>query len=76
MSDCKLLEKIKKKFVKSKRLDNEDLNKVVGGNEPEEFEWKTKGYVTPVKEPDPKADWAFDQMGNKDKLDRFKDGSN
>lgn len=50
--------------IKSKReLKDEDLSNVTGGNEPEEFDWRKKGYVTPAK--DSKAPgWKFEAVGN------------
>lgn len=41
-----------------KQID-EELEKVAGGNEPEEFGWRTKGYVTPEKNNTKKPDWDF-----------------
>lgn len=44
---------------------NENLDKVSGGNEPEEFDWKPTGYTTPIKENDSKG-WAYSAIGDKE----------
>lgn len=44
---------------------NEKLEQVSGGIEPEEFDWKTKGYTTPVKE-DNNQGWAYSAIGEKE----------
>lgn len=44
---------------------NEKLDKVSGGTEPEEFEWKPKGYTTPVKENNTEG-WAYSAINNKE----------
>lgn len=73
MSNNKLIEKARSFFNRFRKLSNNELSKVSGaGNEPEEFDWKTKGYETPVKEQDPKSGWAFGPVGNKRKEDIFK----
>ena len=47
-------------------LNDEELNKVAGGSdEPEEFDWKSKGYVTPIKEQHNNG-WKFEAYGNTD----------
>lgn len=67
MGNSKFLTNIKKFISKFKKLNNDDLNKVTGaGNEPEEFKWKPKGYVTPEKEKNENDDWNFSPIGNKD----------
>ena len=50
------------------------LENVTGGNDPEEFDWKTKGYVTPVKNQDKEGAWHFEAIGNKeDKLKKLRE---
>lgn len=66
MDNSKLLLKAKRFLSKFKKLNNDDLSKVSGaGMEPEEFDWKPKGYVTPEKGHDENEDWAFGPIGNK-----------
>lgn len=67
MNKSDIIVNVKKFFSKFKKLNDKELSKVSGaGNEPEEFEWKPKGYVTPVKEQDEKDGWAFGSIGNQD----------
>lgn len=69
MNKNKFFKKITNFFTRPKKLNDDDLKKVSGSiNEPEEFGWKTNGYVTPVKEEPKNVDWAFRQIGNKDIL--------
>lgn len=51
---------------KDKNSIDDLLNYVTGGNDPEEFDWKPKGYVTPVKDQDKKGAWHFEAIGNKE----------
>lgn len=54
-------------------MNDDKLKNVSGGQEcpePEEFDWQTKGYVTPVKEPsNKKDDWIFGPIKNS--IDEF-----
>ena len=46
-------------------LNDEELNKVSGGNDgPEEFDWKSKGYQTPIKDQTLKDGWKFEAVAN------------
>lgn len=48
---------------KSKFNLDEDLKDVIGGEmEPEEFDWRVKDYITPVKHETPGADWFFSKI--------------
>lgn len=51
---------------KDKNSIDDLLNHVTGGNDPEEFDWKPKGYVTPVKDQDKKGAWHFEAIENKE----------
>lgn len=63
IKNSKLVVKIKGLFSKIRKLKSDDLENVSGAGEPEEFDWKSKGFVTPVK-PDPTdQDWAFKALG-------------
>ena len=44
---------------KEKEINLEEVN---GGLEPEEFDWQSKGYETPIKE-QTKQGWAFSAIG-------------
>ena len=46
-----------------KQIDDKNIKKVTGGQEPEEFDWEPTGYVTPVKEEN-KQGWAFSAIGS------------
>lgn len=72
MGNIKFIDKIKGLFFKTNKLKNTDLEKVSGSGEPEEFDWKPKGFVTPVKEQNNKDDWAFSVVGDKDPKDILK----
>lgn len=61
------ISKIKNIFTGSKKLNHEELNQVNGAGEPEEFDWKPTGYVTPVKEQPKDPDWAFSAIDPKHK---------
>lgn len=43
------------------KIEENDLNKINGGREPEEFDWHTKGYETPIKEHNQKG-WVFEAI--------------
>ena len=47
------------------KLTDEELEKIAGGQEPEEFDWKSKGYQTPIKEEDDSG-WHFEAIGDID----------
>lgn len=53
---------------KLKELDEDELKQLTGGSEPEEFDWRTKGYPTPVKDQASKDEskWKFDPIGTPD----------
>lgn len=46
-----------------KQLNNDDLKKVTGGEEPEEFDYVGRKYETPIK-PDDGKGWKFEPIGN------------
>lgn len=51
-----------------KIIDDKKIEKVVGGEEPEEFGWRTNGYVTPVKDkPSNPDDFRFEIVNEKNK---------
>lgn len=50
---------IKKFLSKFRKIKTDDLKNVVGAGEPEEFDWKTKGYITPVKDQHKDGQWDF-----------------
>ena len=52
----------------NKNIDDKALNNVVGGHEPEEFEWNPKGYVTPIKEDQEGLDFVFKPIGDLEKI--------
>ena len=79
IKNSKLVVKIKGFFSKFKKLKSEDLENVTGAGEPEEFDWKTKGYVTPTHPEPTDPNWAFKALGpnyaadmGKAKLDAMK----
>ena len=45
-----------------RKLSEEELHEIVGGTEPEEFDYKPKEYQTPVKE-EPESGWKFGPIG-------------
>lgn len=54
---------------KIKESNEEELKQVVGGNEPEEFDWHDRGYTTPKKDDPADSDpslWKFSAIGNTD----------
>lgn len=54
-------------IINNSMLDENKLNNVAGGDEPEEFDWKTKGYPTPTKPDNTSSDkWRFEQIGDKE----------
>lgn len=74
-----------KKYIKSRmeinkmenkeKLKDEELDNISGGSEPEEFDWRTKGYQTPIKDQtNNDSGWSFeavaDQNGNYYKKDK------
>ena len=46
------------------KIDVDELDKITGGQEPEEFDWQTKGYVTPIKDQDDGKNWHFEAIGD------------
>ena len=52
--------------MKEKIKNESKLNDIAGGTEPEEFDWKTKGYVTPVKTDEDEKGWKFSPISNID----------
>lgn len=49
----------------NKKLSDDELEKTAGGNEPEEFDWHSKGYTTPIKDENPEGNyWKFSAIGN------------
>ena len=50
--------------IKHKELDDDYLEKISGGDEPEEFDWRSKGYTTPIKDDSDKPGWKFEAIGN------------
>lgn len=63
--------KLFKEYIKTKKnykkeIADEQLNKVSGGVEPEEFGWKTKGYQTPTKDQTIGNQWYFEAIGDKE----------
>ena len=51
---------------KTNKVSETELNDIAGGQilEPEEFEWKPKGYSTPIKEDStPKGGWKYGPVG-------------
>ena len=49
----------------NKKLSDDELEKTAGGNEPEEFDWHSKGYTTPIKDQNKDDDsWSFSAIGN------------
>ena len=62
---------------KDKNSIDDVLDNVNGGNDPEEFDWKTKGYVTPVKSPVEGQAWHYEAIGNKeDNLKKLRENEN
>ena len=62
---------------KDKNNIDDVLDNVNGGNDPEEFDWKTKGYVTPVKNPVEGQAWHYEAIGNKeDNLKKLRENEN
>lgn len=55
----KLTTKIKKFLSKFRKIKTDDLKNVVGAGEPEEFDWKGKDYITPVKDQHKDGQWDF-----------------
>lgn len=49
-----------------KKLDKKELEFVTGGTEPEEFDWKQKDYITPVKDQHKEGEWDFSGIGDSD----------
>lgn len=52
----------KKGDITMPKIKETELDKISGGQEPEEFDWKSKGYTTPIKEDDKKG-WTFKAIG-------------
>lgn len=51
---------------KLNELNKDLLEEIVGGNQPEEFDWKKMGYVTPIKKDPSGSSWKFTAIGNTD----------
>lgn len=44
-----------------KKINEDKIDNIVGGQEPEEFDWHTKGYVTPEKPPI-ESGWEYESI--------------
>ena len=46
----------------NENIKDNKLKEVTGG-EPEEFDWRTKGYITPIKQKEDDGRWNFEELG-------------
>lgn len=60
-------------MTKEKELSVEDIKKISGGNEPEEFEWRPQGMSTPIKIDD-QVGWHFEAIQDQDSHVKKKTG--
>lgn len=59
----KLNEELTNLKQKLNELSEDELKAVAGGEEPEEFEWRDRGFQTPIKENN-KDGWQFEAIGD------------